>query len=100
MKFNKDIESFLLQRMQEEGKDSLQRIANELLRKYAEMEKRLLSQKLSDDIQRIGNRAVRKAQADNHAKGLPNVYSKNGVIYWQLPDGTVTMKSPFEVEKK
>lgn len=53
-------------------------------------------QKLSDDIQRIGNRAVRKAQADNHAKGLPNVYSKNGVIYWQLPDGTITMQNPLD----
>jgi hypothetical protein len=53
-----------------------------------------------DEIRKIGNRAVRKAQADNHAKGLPNVYSKNGVIYWQLPDGTITMKSPLENEKK
>ncbi len=53
-----------------------------------------------DEIRKIGARAVRKAQADNHAKGLPNVYSKNGVIYWQLPDGTITMKSPFEVEEK
>lgn len=49
-----------------------------------------------DEIRKIGNRAVRKAQADNHAKGLPNVYSKNGVIYWQLPDGTITMKNPLE----
>lgn len=53
-----------------------------------------------DEIRKIGNRAVRKAQADNHAKGLPNVYSKNGVIYWQLPDGTITMKNPLENEKK
>jgi hypothetical protein len=48
-----------------------------------------------DEIRRIGNRAVHKAQADNHAKGLPNVYSKNGVIYWQLPDGTITMENPL-----
>ena len=54
------------------------------------------AQKLSDAIQRIGNRAVRKAQAENHAKGLLNVYSKNGVTYWQLPDGTITMKNPLE----
>jgi hypothetical protein len=51
--------------------------------------------KLSDEIQKIGNDAVRKAQAENHAKGLPNVYSKNGVIYWQLPDGTITMSDPL-----
>jgi len=52
--------------------------------------------KLSDEIQQIGNYAVQKAQAENHAKGLPNVYSKNGVIYWQLPDGTITQEDPFE----
>ncbi len=53
-----------------------------------------------EEIRKIGNRAVRKAQADNHAKGLPNVYSKNGVIYWQLPDGTITMQNPLENDSK
>ncbi len=52
--------------------------------------------KLGRDIQKIGTRAVRKAQAENHAKGLPNVYSKNGVTYWQLPDGTITMQNPLK----
>jgi len=28
--------------------------------------------------------------------GIPNVYSKNGVMYFQLPDGTITMDNPFE----
>jgi hypothetical protein len=27
---------------------------------------------------------------------VPNVYSKNGVIYYQLVDGSITMKSPFD----
>ena len=35
-------------------------------------------------IQQIGNDAV------------SNVYSKNGVLYFQLPDGTITMENPFE----
>lgn len=48
-----------------------------------------------NEIRKIGNYAVRKAQAENHAKGLPNVYSKNGVIYWQLPDGTITQNNPL-----
>lgn len=52
--------------------------------------------KLGRDIQKIGTRAVRKAQAENHAKGLPNVYCKNGVTYWQLPDGTITMQNPLQ----
>jgi hypothetical protein len=44
---------------------------------------------------RIGNRAIKKAQAENRKKGLPNVYSKNKKLYYELPDGTITMESPF-----
>ena len=46
-------------------------------------------------IQTIGNNAVRLAQKQSLENGIPNVYSKNGVHYFQLPDGTITMKNPF-----
>jgi hypothetical protein len=46
-------------------------------------------------ITRIGNRAVRKAQAENRKKGIPNVYARNGKPYYELPDGTITNISPF-----
>ena len=48
-----------------------------------------------EDIIRIGNLAVRQAQLDNLKKGIPNVYSKNGKIYYQLPDLSITTESPF-----
>ena len=51
---------------------------------------------ISDTIQQIGNDAVRAAQKKNLENGIPNVYSKNGVLYFQLPDGTITMDNPFE----
>lgn len=35
------------------------------------------------DIQCIGNRAVRKAQERHRKLGIPNVYSHNGVIYYE-----------------
>lgn len=38
------------------------------------------------DIQCIGNRAVRKAQEENRRLGIPNVYSHNGVIYYEKID--------------
>jgi hypothetical protein len=44
----------------------------------------------------IANNAVRKAQRDSLANGVANVYTKNKVIYFQLPDGTITMENPFE----
>ncbi|WP_324171059.1 hypothetical protein [Sulfurimonas sp.] len=54
--------------------------------------------KLTEDelIQQIGNNAVREAQRKSLENGIPNVYSKNGVVYYQLPDGTITMENPFE----
>ncbi len=51
---------------------------------------------ISDTIQQIGNDAVREAQRKNLENGIPNVYSKNGVLYFQLPDGTITMDNPLE----
>ena len=57
-----------------------------------------LNQKLTEDelIQQIGNNAVREAQRKSLENGIPNAYSKNGVLYFQLPDGTITMENPFE----
>ena len=54
--------------------------------------------KLTEDelIQQIGNNAVREAQRKSLENGIPNVYSKNGVVYYQLPNGTITMQNPFE----
>ena len=48
-----------------------------------------------DLIQQIGNDAVRLAQKKSLENGIPNSYSKNGVLYFQLPDGTITMDNPF-----
>ena len=43
---------------------------------------------ITDDmIQKIANNAVREAQRKNLEKG---------VLYFQLPDGTLTMDNPFE----
>ena len=44
---------------------------------------------------RIGNRAVRKAQEENRKKGIPNVYSYNGHIYYELPNGKLTTEDPL-----
>ncbi len=52
-----------------------------------------------DEIMRIGNAAVYKAQQDSLKNGVPNVYSKNGTLYYQLPNGDITMEDPFKKEK-
>jgi hypothetical protein len=42
----------------------------------------------------IFQRAVKNAQRKHREMGIPNVFSKNGQIVWELPDGTVTTKRP------
>ena len=55
--------------------------------------------KTTVNLTRIVARAVKKAQEENTRKGIPNVYCINGKIVYQLPDGTITEKSPFENNK-
>ena len=47
----------------------------------------------------IGNRGVRAAMSENRRKGLPNVFGIDDKIYYRMPDGTITMKSPFRKRK-
>ena len=49
-----------------------------------------------DEILRIGRRAVRKAQEDNRRLGIPNVYSINGFLYYELPSGELSRTDPLE----
>ena len=49
------------------------------------------------EFQRIGNRAARQAQEENHSLGLPNIYSRNGKIIYEMPDGEIIVK---EVSRK
>ena len=50
------------------------------------------------EIEMIGNNAIERVKLENHEKGIPLVYSVDGMIYYELADGTVTKKSPFENE--
>jgi hypothetical protein len=48
------------------------------------------------ELTRIGNRAVREAQEENRRLGVPNVYSINGILYWELPNGELSRTDPFK----
>ena len=59
------------------------------------MKKPKLSQETYEqmmEVVRIGNRAVREAQAENHRLGLPNIYSRGGKIIYEMPDGEIIVK--------
>ena len=55
---------------------------------------------LALNILKVASKAVKEAQRKSLANGVPNVYSKNGQIYFQLPDGTITQKIPKQYKDK
>jgi len=51
-----------------------------------------------EEIERIGMDAVERAQEETRRLGIPNAYSRNGTLYFELPDGTITQEDPFVEE--
>ena len=49
----------------------------------------------ADEVVRIGNRAVRRAQEESRRLGVPNVYSINGFLYYELPNGELSRDDPY-----
>ena len=48
------------------------------------------------EFQRIGTRAVRRARQENRDLGIPNSFTRDGKLYFEMPDGTITRENPFE----
>jgi hypothetical protein len=48
-----------------------------------------------EEILRIGQRGVERAQAENRRRGIPNVYCVNGVVMYELLDGTLSQSDPM-----
>jgi hypothetical protein len=47
-------------------------------------------------IARIGSRALREAHEENHRQNLPNIFTRNKILYFEMPDGTITTDNPFK----
>lgn len=48
----------------------------------------------TDEFLRVFRTAVRKAQQRNRELGVPNVYSLNGQLYYEWPDGELKIDPP------
>lgn len=48
------------------------------------------------EYQRIGTRAALRAQEENRRLGIPNAFTRDGKLYFELPDGTITQENPLE----
>lgn len=46
-------------------------------------------------IAKIGKKAVNAVKTENRKKGIPIVFSEDGTVFYELPDGTVTTISPL-----
>ena len=53
----------------------------------------------TDELIRIFRSAVRKAQAESRRLGVANVYSFNGQLYYELPNGDFTREAPKTAAK-
>lgn len=53
---------------------------------------------IAKEILKVASKAVKEAQKRSLENGIANVYSKNGRIYFQLPDGTITQDKPKEYQ--
>lgn len=60
------------------------------MKKKIEIDKETYEQAL--EFQRIGNIAVRKTQEENRRLGIPNVYGRDGKIYYEMPNGEIIIK--------
>ena len=49
----------------------------------------------TDELIRVLREAVRRAQQENRERGVPNVYSINGILHYELPDGSLSTTDPF-----
>ena len=54
---------------------------------------------LEMSILKVASKAVKEAQRKSLENGVANVYSKNGQIYFQLPNGTITQEMPQEYKQ-
>lgn len=52
------------------------------------------------EFERIGNRAARQAQEENHRLGLPNIYWRNGKIVYEMPNGEIVVKNSAKNENE
>ena len=51
-------------------------------------------------VLRIANQAASKARAENLKYGIPRIFSRKGILYYELPNGKITTQQPEVLKKK
>jgi hypothetical protein len=50
----------------------------------------------ADEVAEIMQVAVKRAQEESRRLGVPNVYSIDGILYYELPNGELSPTDPYE----
>ena len=56
----------------------------------------LATYQMASRFTNLFNKAIREVRENNKKQGLPNVFSRNGQIFYELPNGEITTESPLE----
>jgi len=65
-------------------------------KQMAEPEIPLEVYKKVEEMVRIGRSAVHKAQEESRRLGVPNVYSFNGILHYEWPNGELSTQDPWQ----
>lgn len=52
------------------------------------------------DILRIANQAAMKAKEENKKYGIPKMFARNGIVYFEYDNGEITTEIPEILKKK
>lgn len=50
------------------------------------------------NILRIASQAANQAKLENKKYGIPKIFSRNGILYYELENGQITTKRPSILE--
>jgi hypothetical protein len=45
-------------------------------------------------FKKIGHETIHEAIESNRGRGIPNSFTRNGKLYWEMPDGKITDINP------
>ncbi|TWU00074.1 hypothetical protein Pla108_10180 [Botrimarina colliarenosi] len=55
----------------------------------------LAAHEFAAEVEEMAANGVRRAQEESRRAGVPCVYSINGVLHWELPDGSLSTEDPW-----
>jgi len=64
----------------------------------AEVLQDMATYQIADELMRVCRSAVRKAQAESRRLGVANVYSFDGQLFYELPNGEFSRSRPAWAE--